>query len=135
MPKMKSFFCYFILGATLYPLIELLFRGRTHFSMSLLGGICAAFIAWVDYILGKRTYILKALSSAVLITELEFITGMIVNRLLQMNVWDYTALPFQFAGQISLIFSFYWFCLSLGAMVLFRLLGLSPQKRWKAKKV
>jgi len=36
---------------------------------------------------------------------MEFITGIIVNKWLQLGVWDYSGLPFQIFGQISLQFA------------------------------
>ena len=37
---------------------------------------------------------------------LEFITGLIVNRWLGLNVWDYSDLRFNIMGQVSLLFYF-----------------------------
>ena len=36
---------------------------------------------------------------------MEFITGIIVNKWLNMNVWDYSSLPFQIFGQVCLQFA------------------------------
>ena len=33
-----------------------------------------------------------------------------------LNVWDYSDLPFNFMGQVSLIFSIFWFFLSIVAI-------------------
>ena len=55
--------------------------------------------------------------------------GMILNRGLNLNVWDYSALPFQLAGQVSLLFSFYWFLLSFASLfILHRIKGLFRRK-------
>ena len=35
----------------------------------------------------------------------EFITGIIVNKIMHWNVWDYTGMPFQLMGQICLPFA------------------------------
>lgn len=56
--------------------------------------------------------------SSLLITALEFITGCIVNLWLGWKVWDYSRLPYNFKGQICLIFSVAWFFLSLAAILL-----------------
>ena len=40
----------------------------------------------------------------IFVTACEFITGIIVNKFLGWNVWDYTGLPFQIMGQICLPF-------------------------------
>jgi len=124
----SSFFPSFLLGATLYPIIELLFRGRTHISMSILGGICSLAIALVDRALGKRKWVRKAFLSSLIILQLEFIAGVILNLRYQMNVWDYSDEPFQLAGQICLRFWIYWFLLSLIAMAAFHLAALIRKK-------
>ncbi len=112
----------FFAGAVIYPLIEILFRGRTHISMGILGGICLVSIRMVDLALGKVRFVWKAAVAAVIITQLEFITGVIVNLHLGLGVWDYSQLPLHLAGQICPLFSFFWFLLSLVALGLFCLL-------------
>ena len=39
----------------------------------------------------------------------ELISGIIINRILLLNVWDYSGLRFNFLGQISLNSSIAWF--------------------------
>ena len=58
------------------------------------------------------------LLSSIAITDLEFITGIIVNLILHLNVWDYSNLPFNLLGQICLPFCIIWFFLSLIGIVL-----------------
>ena len=40
----------------------------------------------------------------VFVTSMEFITGIIVNKWLHMQVWDYSRLPLQLFGQICVPF-------------------------------
>ena len=54
----------------------------------------------------------------VLVTALEFITGLIVNVWLGLNVWDYSNLPLNLMGQICLPFFFAWVGLSVVAIIL-----------------
>lgn len=115
MKKTSVYLLCFVSGSVIYPLIEILFRGYTHFSMSILGGICLCAIYFVHSALGKGKLLLKALLSSVLITQLEFICGIIVNHGLGLSVWDYSDRPFNLAGQICPLFSFFWFLLSLVA--------------------
>ena len=44
-PKIKRFFLLFFIGGALYGLIEILWRGYTHPSMPVLGGLC---FFWLD---------------------------------------------------------------------------------------
>ena len=112
----------FLGGLVVYPLIELLYRGWTHWSMSILGGFCfmAAYLIYEG--LSHRPLWWRAAVSAVVVTELEFICGVIVNLWLRWDVWDYSARWGNIAGQICPLFSFYWFLLSYGDMLLIRYL-------------
>ena len=96
------------LGGMLYSGVELLWRGRTHGSMFLLGGLCFALIGGLD-----RKYHLPVLGQmllgTVLVTALEFGTGLLVNRVLHLNVWDYSRSPLNLLGQICLPYSLLWF--------------------------
>lgn len=109
----------FIIGGTIYVSLELLFRGRSHISMFILGGLCFVLIGGINnYISWEMPLILQMIIGAVVITTLEFITGYIVNIKLGLNVWDYSNQPFNIMGQICLSFSFLWLLISLIAIVL-----------------
>lgn len=109
----------FIIGGTIYVSLELLFRGRSHISMFILGGLCFVTVGGINnYISWEMPLILQMLIGAVIITTLEFITGYIVNIKLGLNVWDYSNQPFNIMGQICLLFSFLWLLISLIAIVL-----------------
>ncbi len=123
------YLAFFFLGAALYPCIELIWRGRTHLSMAILGGLATISIVWVDGVLKKGLFLQKALISAVIITQLEFIFGVILNLHLKLGVWDYRNQAFHLAGQICPLFSFYWFLLALGFIVF-----LDLEKEYKYKK-
>ena len=55
--------------------------------------------------------------SSIIITTLEFITGIVVNIGLGWNVWDYSNLPFNIYGQVCVWFIFLWFILSFIGIV------------------
>lgn len=109
----------FIIGGTIYVSLELLFRGRSHISMFILGGFCFVLIGGINnYISWEMPLILQMIIGAAVITTLEFITGYIVNIKLGLNVWDYSNQPLNIKGQICLLFSFLWMLISLIAIVL-----------------
>ena len=58
------------------------------------------------------------LIGAGIITTLEFITGVIVNLILNLNVWDYSLEPYNLLGQVCLAYSNLWFLLSFLCIVL-----------------
>ncbi len=113
--KYLFWFCF---GGVAYGLIEVAFRGYTHWSMIITGG-SAVLSLFIINEASRLNIFLKALWGAAVITALEFTVGIIVNKIFNYGVWDYTNLPFNFMGQISLIFSTCWYLLSFAAFVLF----------------
>ena len=75
----------------------------------------------------KRLFV-KCVAGAGIITSIELVTGLIVNRLLGLNVWDYSAMPYNIMGQICLPFSFIWFLMSIPAVYLCDWLSKSIDK-------
>lgn len=103
----------FLFGGTGYCLIELLWRGHTHWSMYLTGGLCFYVIERLNrtILVGKALWS-KCAAGAVVITGIEFSVGCVVNLWLGLGVWDYTRLPMNLLGQISLMYSSLWYILS-----------------------
>ena len=108
-----------IVGGLVYLLIELLWRGHTHWSMGIVGGICFVIIGLINELFPMEMYIeLQAMISAVCITIVEYIAGRVINIRLGWNVWDYSNLPFNIEGQVCLLFAFFWFWLAIFGIVL-----------------
>lgn len=116
--KYKEFFIVFSVGALLYSIIEILFRGFTHWTMSLTGGTAFLMIHISNFRMKTKSLFVKCLTGCAIITALEFIVGLIVNRKFHMNVWDYSGQKFNLLGQICPAFSAAWFCLTLPALYL-----------------
>ncbi len=109
----------FFIGGYSYCGVELLFRGFSHISMLIAGGICFILIGLLnDVFPHKISIISQMVISSLIITTVEFIVGMIVNVWLDLNVWDYSNLPYNFKGQICLLYTNIWFFLSLAAILL-----------------
>ncbi len=107
----------FYLGGAAYMSLEFIWRGRSHGSMFLLGGTCFLLLGQLYKRCRSLCLSVKMLLGAALVTALELLTGLLVNR--SYAVWDYRELPCQFLGQISLVFSLLWVPVSLGAMLLY----------------
>ena len=107
----------FYTGGTVYLSLELLYRGRSHGSMFLAGGLCFLLIGQLNRIEPKLPLPLRAVVGAAIVTAVELGTGMLVNR--QYQVWDYRDQPGNFMGQICPVFSVLWIPLSLAAALLF----------------
>lgn len=128
-PKIIRYLFFFLLGSVIYPCIELIWRGHSHISMAVLGGLATISIVWLDSCLKRGLFLQKAFLSAVIITQLEWVFGVVLNLQLKMEIWDYSDLPFHLAGQICPLFSFYWFLLSLFLIILLDIeKGMKKQK-------
>ncbi|MCD8327760.1 MAG: putative ABC transporter permease [Ruminococcus sp.] len=123
MDWLKSF-TIFCIGAFGYGIIEILFRGYTHITMGVLGGICLLFMSILNYFRTSfRSLIVCALISGVFITIMEGAMGYFLNLLLGLNIWDYSTTPLNINGQICLPFSIAWVALSMVVMPLERFLS------------
>lgn len=112
----------FALGAAAYGLIEVLFRGHTHWTMVITGGACVlTFYCMLEWLMAMPLA-LAALTGAAIITVYEFFVGLIVNRWLGWQVWDYSAMPGNVMGQICPAFSAAWLGLCLVFFGIIRLL-------------
>ena len=110
----------FIFGSILYGLTEILWRGWTHWTMLLCGGLCFTLMYLVS---GSELSLFKKwVLSTCLITTVEFLTGCIVNLGLRWQVWDYSSMRFNLLGQICPQFILMWFLLSIPGMGLCQLL-------------
>lgn len=96
----------------IYCMIEILFRGWSHWSMLVLAGFLGVFcIDSINNVLSfDCDYIVQILISTILCTIGEGISGIILNVWLQLNVWDYSKMTFGtfFFGQCNVLFCFAW---------------------------
>ena len=108
-------FGMFCLGGGAYVVLELLWRGRSHYSMFLAGGICFLLLGRL-----RQTglpFLWRASLGALVITGVELAAGWIFNG--DYSVWDYRGLPLNFQGQICLPFTLLWIPVSAMAMGLY----------------
>lgn len=107
------------LGGSIYYGIEILYRGFSHWSMFLLGGVCMIFMGkqgeWSEW----NCPLWRQLFRSILFVSCgEFITGIVVNKLLSWEVWDYSDNKMNLFGQICLKFAILFGVLSLFAIFL-----------------
>ena len=106
-------------GGLLYIIMELIWRGRSHWTMFVLGGICFVALGLINEVLPwTMSLLLQVLIGAGIITVLEFATGCIVNLGLGWNVWDYSSLPGNLLGQICPQYCLLWLPVSLAGIIL-----------------
>ena len=109
----------FSIGGGIYNLVEILYRGNTHWTMFVVGGVCFICIGWINEFLPWTLALWKQmLIGGAIITIIEFLSGCIINLWLEWNVWDYSHVPLNILGQVCLPFFFAWVGLSLVGIVL-----------------
>lgn len=119
MKKLCKALLLFLIGGSLYVLIELIARGRSHWTMALLGGLCFLFIGAINERVPWSVGLLwQMLLGGGIITVLELATGLVVNVWLGWGVWDYSNMPINLWGQICLPYSLLWCLISLPAIYL-----------------
>ena len=90
-----------VIGGAIYVGIEMLWRGHSHPSMFILGGLCFVSIGLINELFPWELGIVwQALIGGTLV-----------------GVWDYSGLPLNIMGQVCLPFYFAWVGLSVVAIV------------------
>ena len=116
---LNKYLFLFGVGGLLYVMIELTWRGHSHWTMFILGGLCFIYLGLINEVLHWETPLwLQILIGAAGITALEFLTGCIVNLWLGWWVWDYSSMPGNLLGQICPQYVVLWFPVSLAGIVL-----------------
>ena len=111
----KEIFIFIVMGC-IFTNIELVCRGYTHPSMLVVGGLCGVIIGLINEIIPNKKLYKQCFISMIIISLIEFISGYILNIKMGLNIWDYSELKFNIMGQVSLLFSVFWFFLSLIAI-------------------
>lgn len=106
--KLFKYSILFLAGGTVYGIIELLWRGYTHKTMIIAGGICFLLLYNV-YTKHRDLNIFKRfLYGSLIITSVEFPLGLLLNCIFNLHIWDYSNLHFNILGQVSLLYSIFW---------------------------
>ncbi len=119
----------FAIGAAGYSLLEILWRGYTHWTMALTGGVCLAAIYALEKRLRRCELWLKCAVGTSVITAAEFLVGCVVNRGLGWAVWDYSGRRGNLLGQICPLFCLIWFALCTALFPLCRRLRVHFERR------
>lgn len=106
--------CILTIWATLgaaYVVFETLFRGYSHPSMFVVGGLCGVLVGTINQ--APRFYrapvIVQSVIGAVIVLAVEFVSGCVLNLWLGLGVWDYSNQPGNVLGQICPAFGLLWF--------------------------
>ncbi|MGE4548888.1 MAG: hypothetical protein AB7C89_04950 [Intestinibacillus sp.] len=108
----------FWFGGSTYVAFEVLFRGCSHWTMLLLGGMLFVLLGLLNEVMPWEVGLLWQVAiGTALVTAMEFAVGCIVNLWLGWNIWDYSSLPGNVLGQISPQYTAMWVPLTLLAIV------------------
>lgn len=106
--KFMEYGTVFAAGGAGYGILEMMWRGYTHWTMILTGGGCLCCIyAWLKAH-PNAAWWKSCLISMSVITGFELAVGMIVNVWLKWNIWDYSRFKTHLFGQICLPYSLLW---------------------------
>jgi uncharacterized membrane protein len=109
----------FAIGGLIYVLIEIGFRGYSHPAMFFVGGLCFILVGDLNNVLPwEMAFWKQMLAGGTIITLVEFLSGVVLNLILGLHIWDYSNMPLNVLGQICLPFSLAWILLSAVAIVL-----------------
>ena len=106
----------FGIGGAGYVGLELLWRGWSHGAMFLAGGTSFLLLGQLK----NQPPWIKAIAGAGIITGVELVTGLLLNR--RYGIWDYRTTPINFLGQICLPYSLLWVPVGLVGAEGYRLL-------------
>ena len=84
--KIRDYSVICLIGSVGYSLLEILWRGFTHWTMAATGGLCLTLLYRLDQKHSREGLFLRCLKGATLITAVEFLVGCLVNRLLKWQV-------------------------------------------------
>lgn len=119
MKKLYKYMVLLAIGGILYVLVEMIWRGRSHWTMFVLGGICFVSLGLINELIPWEMPLWQqVIIGSCIVTVLEFLTGCIVNLWLGWNVWDYSGLSGNLLGQICPQFFLLWLPVALIAIVL-----------------
>lgn len=108
-------------GGAVYYAIELTWRGHSHWTMALLGGVLFVILGGIERHLGGNVPLwVQAALGGVIVTACELSAGIWINLVLGLKVWDYSRVPFNLLGQICLPYTLLWVPLSAAAIRLDR---------------
>ncbi len=111
--RIQSDTIIFLVGGVLYGIIEIIYRGYTHWTMLITGGTCCLSVFKTFVFIKPCCMLKKCIIGSAIITFIELICGCIVNLHFKMNVWDYSSHKINFLGQICLFNSLLWALLSI----------------------
>ena len=109
----------FVISGFIYTMLELIWRGRTHWTMFLCAGLCGLVIAninnnWLEF---DTDFRIQVFVSALMCSTFEFFFGIIFNE--DFSIWDYRGMwgtVHALGDQVNVIFFGIWIIISVFAL-------------------
>lgn len=111
MQRLSNLALHGVFGITaggIYLLIELAWRGRTHWTMLPLAAVIFVCAGILDEREHPPPFWTQVIIGAAIATGLELAAGLILNVWLGLGVWDYSHMPGNLWGQICPQFTLAW---------------------------
>ena len=102
-----------LIAGGIYLLIELAWRGYTHWTMLPLSAVIFICAGVLDEVERPPSIWQQVILGTTIATALEFVAGLILNVWLGFVIWDYSNLPGNVLGQICPQFTLAWAVLVL----------------------
>ena len=109
--NISEYLVLWAVGGCIYYGIEVLFRGFSHISMFMLGGLCMQFFTWQGRLTEWQDALPRQITRCtIFVVSMEFITGIIVNKWYHLAVWDYSDMPLAIMrADLSSICTYFFF--------------------------
>ncbi|MFL0268674.1 putative ABC transporter permease [Candidatus Clostridium radicumherbarum] len=103
----------FIMGM-MYFTAEGFWRGWTNISMLFVGGLCAVLIGLLNEFPKRHKFKIwqQCLLGTLIIVSIEFVSGVVLNIWLKLNIWDYSKHYGNIRGQVCLTYTILWFIIT-----------------------
>ena len=118
MNRFKQAAGLFLMGGTGYAVLEILWRGYTHWTMAVTGGVVFIGLWLIGEQMQGAGVLGRSAAGALWVTTAELLVGMSVNLGLHLEVWDYSGEWGNILGQICPKYVVLWFLLCGPAMAL-----------------
>ena len=124
-----------LIAGCIYLLIELVWRGRTHWTMLPLAAVIFVCAGILDERENPPPFWAQVAIGTIIATALEFVAGLILNVWIGLGVWDYSNLPWNVLGQICPQFTLAWAILMIVSIKLENFMHkiFDIWKNWHAK--
>ena len=108
---MKKILTLWAALGVMYVAMETVFRGYSHPSMLIVGGLCGVLVGAINQHprFDHAPVILQSAAGALIVLVVEFLAGCVLNLWLGLDVWDYTGQPGNILGQVCPLFGLLWF--------------------------